>query len=230
MKIGILGYGKMGKSIEKIALTRNHEIVFKTNTSNLKSFDNKTLNKADVVIEFSNPKSALKNIQKCINAKICVVSGTTGWDEELKKTFQYCIENDGTLVFDKNFSLGAQIMFKLNEYLSSLMNNNKDYNVSVNEIHHPQKKDQPSGTALKIINDIKNKNNSLNNYNQIKVNSERIENIFGIHEIIYDSKIDTISIKHNAKSRLGFAEGAIVAAEWVIGKKGVYSMKDVIFN
>ncbi|MQP53005.1 MULTISPECIES: 4-hydroxy-tetrahydrodipicolinate reductase [unclassified Flavobacterium] len=230
MKIALLGYGKMGKVIEKIALERGHEIVLKKDQSN--SFDG--LLNADIAIDFSIPDSAVSNITECLNNEIPVISGTTGWLNDYPKVVALCEEKNGSFIYGSNFSLGVNIFFELNEYLSKMMANLKQYNVSMEEIHHTQKLDAPSGTAITLAEGII-KHTDYTNWtlenptkNQIEINAKRIENIPGTHSVFYDSEVDQIEIKHTAHSREGFALGAVVAAEWLVGKKGVFTMKDVL--
>jgi len=230
MKIALLGYGKMGKVIEKIALERGHEIVLKKDQSN--SFDG--LLNADIAIDFSIPDSAVSNITECLNNEIPVISGTTGWLNDYPEVVALCEEKNGSFIYGSNFSLGVNIFFELNEYLSKMMANMKQYNVSMEEIHHTQKLDAPSGTAITLAEGII-KHSDYTNWtlenptkNQIEINAKRIENIPGTHSVFYDSEVDQIEIKHTAHSREGFALGAVVAAEWLVGKKGVFTMKDVL--
>ncbi|MDP5000684.1 MAG: 4-hydroxy-tetrahydrodipicolinate reductase [Flavobacterium sp.] len=230
MKIALLGYGKMGKVIEKIALERGHEIVLKKDQSN--SFDG--LLNADIAIDFSIPDSAVRNITECLNNEIPVISGTTDWLNDYPKIVALCEEKNGSFIYGSNFSLGVNIFFELNEYLSKMMANMKQYNVSMEEIHHTQKLDAPSGTAITLAEGII-KHSDYTNWtlenptkNQIEINAKRIENIPGTHSVFYDSEVDQIEIKHTAHSREGFALGAVVAAEWLVGKKGVFTMKDVL--
>lgn len=230
MKIALLGYGKMGKVIEKIALERGHEIVLRKGS--LDSFDG--LLQADVAIDFSVPTSAVSHISECINHNVPVISGTTGWLENYNEMVNLCQEKNGSFIYGSNFSLGVNIFFELNNYLAKMMKNLKDYNVSMEEIHHLQKLDAPSGTAISLANGII-ENTDYTNWtldnaatNEIYIDAKRIENIPGTHSVFYDSKVDQIEIKHTAHSREGFALGSIIAAEWLLGKKGVFTMKDVL--
>ncbi len=230
MKIALLGYGKMGKVIEQIALERGHEIVLKKDQNN--TFDG--LENADVAIDFSVPDSAVTNISSCLENGIPVISGTTGWLADYKTMVDLCQKNNGSFIYASNFSLGVNVFFELNDYLAKMMANLKQYQVSMEEIHHTQKLDAPSGTAITLAEGIiKNTNYSqwtLENpkANEIQIEAKRIENVPGTHSIFYDSTVDQIEIKHTAHSREGFALGAVVAAEWLVGKKGVFSMKDVL--
>lgn len=230
MKIALLGYGKMGKVIERIALERGHEIVLKKDQNN--SFDG--LLNANIAIDFSVPDSAVSNITECLNNQIPVISGTTGWLNDYQKIVALCEEKKGSFIYGSNFSLGVNIFFELNEYLSKMMANLKQYTISMEEIHHTQKLDAPSGTAITLAEGII-KHTDYTNWalenptkNQIEINAKRIENIPGTHCIFYNSEVDQIEIKHTAHSREGFALGAVVAAEWLVGKKGVFTMKDVL--
>jgi 4-hydroxy-tetrahydrodipicolinate reductase len=230
MKIALLGYGKMGKVIERIALERGHEIVLKKDQDT--SFDG--LKNADVAIDFSVPDSAIANISECLNNGIPVISGTTGWLTNYPKMVQLCEEKKGSFIYGSNFSLGVNVFFELNEYLAKMMANLKQYNVSMEEIHHTQKLDAPSGTAITLADGII-KNTNYANWtletpisNEIHIDAKRIENVPGTHSIFYDSEVDQIEIKHTAHSREGFALGAVIAAEWLVGKKGVFTMKDVL--
>lgn len=230
MKIALLGYGKMGKVIEKIALERGHSIVLKKSSND----DFNGLDKADVAIDFSVPSSAVSHISECLKNNIPIVSGTTGWLEDYEKMTALCKEKNGSFIYGSNFSLGVNIFFELNTYLAKMMKNLSQYKISMEEIHHTQKLDAPSGTAISLANDIiKNSNYThwtLENpkNNEIHIDAKRIENIPGTHSVYYDSNVDQIEIKHTAHNREGFALGSIIAAEWLIGKKGVFTMKDVL--
>lgn len=230
MKIALLGYGKMGKVIERIALERGHEIVLKKDQNN--TFEGLSI--ADVAIDFSVPDSAVANISECLNNGIPVISGTTGWLADYAKMVQLCEEKNGSFIYASNFSLGVNVFFELNEYLAKMMTNLKQYNVSMEEIHHTQKLDAPSGTAITLAEGVI-KHTDYANWtletpisNEIHIEAKRIENVPGTHSIFYDSEVDQIEIKHTAHSREGFALGAVVAAEWLVGKKGVFTMKDVL--
>lgn len=230
MKIALLGYGKMGKVIEKIALERGHEIVLKKGSQN--NFEG--LLEADIAIDFSLPHVAVENITECLNNNIAVVSGTTGWLEHYNTIVQLCEEKNGSFIYGSNFSLGVNIFFELNAYLAKLMKNLGQYKVSMEEIHHTQKLDAPSGTAITLAEGIINNSNYTNwtldtpKENEIKIEAKRIGTVPGTHSIFYDSPVDQIEIKHTAYNREGFALGSVVAAEWLIGKKGVFTMKDVL--
>ncbi|UOB16916.1 4-hydroxy-tetrahydrodipicolinate reductase [Abyssalbus ytuae] len=230
MKIALLGYGKMGKMIEQIASKRGHEIVLKVD-EHTTGFDITT---AHVAIDFSIPASAFKNIKMCLENNIPVISGTTGWLDKYKEAVQLCEKHNGAFIYASNYSLGVNIFFQLNEYLATMMSNLSQYNVSIEEIHHTQKLDAPSGTAITLAEGII-KNSSKTgwkldqaNENEIPVTAKRIPDVPGTHTITYKSEVDTIDITHTAHNREGFALGAVIAAEWIIGKKGVFNMKDVL--
>ena len=238
MKIALIGYGRMGKEIEKIAKERDHQIILKIDSAEDWKKHFSELSKADIAIEFSMPECAVDNFMKCFTANIPVVTGTTGWYDDLKKVKKICLKNNQSMLFASNFSIGVNILFELNLRLSMLMNKHKNYNVSIEETHHTNKIDAPSGTAITLANDIiKNidKKKKWVNFisddeNKLSIKSIRKENITGIHSIKYDSEIDYLEIKHFAKSRKGFALGAVIAAEWLIDKTGFYEMKDVLFE
>ena len=220
MKIAILGNGKMGKRIGELAKKNGDKIIVVSSSDRPAiSID---LSVADVAIDFSTPSSAFENISHAIRSGIPVVSGTTGWLEELQDIEKLCIEKNGAFLYAYNFSLGMNIFFEINKKLAKLMKNHK-YKSKIHEIHHTEKLDSPSGTAIALAQQIEN---ILNIKSQIT--TDRINNITGTHQITYDSSVDKIEIKHIAKNRDGFAMGAIIAAEWIIGKKGVFSMKDVL--
>lgn len=240
MRIALIGYGKMGKIIEEIAISRGHTISGKSNSQNpIESID---FDGIDVAIEFTTPHFAAKHIEFCAKKKTPIVVGTTSWDNQLPFVKDIVIENDGTLLYASNFSLGVNIFFEINRRLAELMAPHREYKVEVSETHHTQKIDSPSGTAASIANDIllENKNISswIHNENdtpatargQFGVVSHRIEGVPGTHDVTYSSEIDTLEIKHTAHSRKGFALGAVLAAEWVQNKKGIFTMQDVIKN
>jgi len=230
MKIALLGYGKMGKVIESIALDRGHQIVLKKTSSN--SFDG--LEDADVAIDFSIPTVAVENISACLNSSIPIVSGTTGWLEQYQQMVDLCKEKEGVFLYGSNFSLGVNLFFELNEYLAKLMSKFKEYTVSMEEIHHVHKLDKPSGTAITLANGII-KNTDKKQWviqnptpDDVFIDVKRIKNVPGTHSILYTSEVDYIKIEHTAHNREGFALGSILAAEWIIGKKGVFTMRDVL--
>ena len=231
MKIALLGYGKMGKEIEKIALQRGHEIVLRKTEDN----DYSGLEHADVAIDFSIPTAATENISTCFNHNIPVVSGTTGWLEHYNDMTALCQEKNGAFLYGSNFSVGVNLFFELNSYLAKLMSNIKEYNVSMEEIHHTQKLDAPSGTAISLAKGVIENSNYANwtldeakNNNEIHIEAKRIGDVPGTHTVTYDSIVDSIELKHTAHNREGFALGAVIAAEWLAGKTGIYSMKDVL--
>jgi len=230
MKIALLGYGRMGKVIERIALERGHEIVLKKNAQD--TFEG--LENADVAIDFSIPDAAVGNISACLNGNIPVISGTTGWLEKYHDMAKLCEEKEGAFIYGSNFSLGVNIFFELNAHLAKMMTNLKQYRVSMEEIHHLQKLDAPSGTAISLANDIIATSDysswALENAkeDEILIEAKREEGVPGTHSVFYDSQVDSIEIKHTAHSREGFALGAVVAAEWLVGKKGIFTMKDVL--
>lgn len=230
MKIALLGYGRMGKVIERIALERGHEIVLRKNDRD--TFDG--LENADVAIDFSVPDAAVGNISTCLNGNIPVISGTTGWLEQYHDMAQLCEEKQGAFIYGSNFSLGVNIFFELNAYLAKMMSNLKQYKVSMEEIHHLQKLDTPSGTAISLAKDIITHSDysswALENAkaDEILIDAKREEGVPGTHSVFYDSEVDSIEIKHTAHSREGFAFGAVIAAEWLHGKKGIFTMKDVL--
>lgn len=230
MKIALLGYGKMGKTIETIAVKRGHTIVIKANADTI--YD---ITQADIAIDFSLPKVAFNNISNCINNNIPVISGTTGWLDDYNKIETLCEEKKGAFIYASNFSLGVTIFFELNKTLAKMMSSLKEYNISMEEIHHTQKLDAPSGTAISLANDIIEVNDQYNTWGldqsangSLPITAKRIENVPGTHTITYKSEVDTIDITHTAHNREGFALGAVIAAEWLLGKTGVFTMKDVL--
>ncbi|MGL6021845.1 MAG: 4-hydroxy-tetrahydrodipicolinate reductase [Chitinophagaceae bacterium] len=235
-KIGLLGYGKMGKIIEKISLERNHEIIFRVDTEKRISFTEKNLQEADVVIEFTNPQSVVQNVAFCLNANVPVVSGTTGWLQQWNFIEELCQQKQGRLIYSSNFSIGINIFFALNTYLAKMMNR-RGYQIEMKEIHHTEKKDTPSGTAISLAEQILSQidlkkswaNHSTNNQEIIPIISERIGGTPGTHSVAYTSSIDDIEIKHTAHNREGFALGAVFAVEFLIAQKpGIYSMMDIL--
>jgi len=231
MKIAILGYGKMGKVIEQIAIQRGHTIVLKT-TRNTTNID---LSNTDVAIDFSIPNAAVNNISTCLNQNTPVISGTTGWLDKYEVMVALCEQKKGAFIYGSNFSLGVNIFFELNKKLAQMMTNFNQYNVEMEEIHHTQKLDAPSGTAITLANDII-ENSDLKNWTlspekkekNIQITAKRIDKVPGTHTINYNSEVDSIEIKHTAHNRNGFALGAVIAAEWILNKKGVFTMKDVL--
>jgi 4-hydroxy-tetrahydrodipicolinate reductase len=236
MKIALIGYGKMGKAIEEIANNEGDEIVLKITSRNQNEFTVDNLKQADVAIEFSNPHNAVENIKKCFDAGVPVVCGTTGWLQELDTIKEYCTQKHGAFLYASNFSIGVNLFFALNKYLASLMSTRHEYNVSMEEVHHTQKKDAPSGTAItlaeQLLENIKSKktwvNNETDDLSELEIISKRIGDVPGIHTIKYNSPNDYIEIIHSAYNRRGFAAGAVQAARFIIGKKGIFSMQDVL--
>jgi 4-hydroxy-tetrahydrodipicolinate reductase len=244
MKIALLGYGKMGKIIEKIALDRKHEIVLKIDYDNQHDLTAENLQKADVAIEFSTPATVLSNIDRCFNAGVPIVVGTTGWYEQLDEIKQRYKASENAFIYGTNFSVGVNIFFHVNKLLAKMMNNYPYYDVQVEEIHHTQKLDSPSGTAITIaegiidnldqkkhwVNVLTDVNNPVDDNakaEDVLIESYRIDSVPGTHTVIYDSEVDTIEIKHTAHNRNGFALGAVLAAEWVADKKGFFSVADM---
>ncbi len=236
MKIALIGYGKMGMAIEKIAIERGHEIVLKISIDNIADNSIENIQKADVAIEFTGPESAFENLKRCIDAGVPVVSGSTGWLAKYEEIKSYCLAHDGALLYASNFSIGVNIFFALNKRLAELMAPHSNYNVHIKEIHHTQKKDAPSGTAITLAEQIlawrpqKEKwvNAATTTPSELAIISERIDPAPGTHVITYTSAIDDIEIIHTAHNRQGFASGAVLAAEFLHNKKGVYSMSDVL--
>jgi 4-hydroxy-tetrahydrodipicolinate reductase len=231
MNIALLGYGKMGKTIEQIAVKRGHTIVLTVDKEDT-GYD---ITKADVAIDFSIPTVAYNNISNCINNRIPVISGTTGWLHDYDNVVALCKEKQGAFIYASNYSLGVNIFFELNKTLAKMMSTLKQYNVSMEEIHHTQKLDAPSGTAITLANDIIANNSNFDNWKlnetsnrTIPIVAKRIEDVPGTHTINYESEVDTITIEHIAHTRQGFALGAVIAAEWLVGKTGVFTMNDVL--
>jgi len=238
MNIALIGYGKMGKEIEQIALSRGHKIVLKVDINNASSFTLDELKKADAAIEFSTPETAVSNIYKCFDAGVPIIVGTTGWLNKLDEVKQKCVDKKQGLFYASNYSIGVNLFFKLNEHLAKMMNAYPDYNVTMEEIHHVHKLDSPSGTAISLANqvleriDSKQKwvNTSTQNKNELGIISKRIDEVPGTHTVTYGSDVDEISITHIAHSRKGFALGAVVAAEWMKERKGIFGMNDLMNN
>lgn len=231
MNIALLGYGKMGKVIERIAIERGHTIVFKSDKDTT-SID---LSNTDVAIDFSIPDAAVSNISTCFNNNTPVISGTTGWLEKYDNMVALCNQKEGAFIYGSNFSLGVNVFFELNNYLAKMMNNLKQYDINLEEIHHTQKLDTPSGTAISLAEGIINntdktswKLDKATNNTEIPIVARRIPEVPGTHIIDYSSEVDSIKIEHIAHNRNGFALGAVIAAEWIVDKKGVFTMKDVL--
>lgn len=236
MNIALLGYGKMGRAIEEIALQNGHEIVLKISIENTEDLTVANLQKADVAIEFTGPESAADNLKACFDAGVPVVCGSTGWLDKWDEIKNFCLANKGALVYASNFSIGVNLFFELNTYLARLMKEYESYDVKMEEIHHTQKKDFPSGTAItlagQILENIERKKLWVNHpavkEEELEIISKRIDPAPGTHQIKYTSIIDDIEIIHTAHNRMGFAGGAVKAAEFIIGKKGIFTMKDVL--
>jgi 4-hydroxy-tetrahydrodipicolinate reductase len=230
MNIALLGYGKMGKAIEQVALKRGHNIVIKADVGTV--YD---INDADVAIDFSIPSVAFSNISKCLNNGVPVISGTTGWLQDYDKAVTLCNEKKGAFISASNFSLGVNIFFELNKNLAKMMSNLKQYHVDLEEIHHTQKLDAPSGTAITLANGIIENHSGFDKWvldskenGAVPIIAKRIENVPGTHTVKYESEIDFIEMKHHAHNREGFALGAVIAAEWIVGKTGIFTMNDVL--
>ena len=233
MKIALFGYGKMGKEIEQIALQRGHEIVLKINEG--EQYD---ISIADIAIDFSVPNAALSNIVSCFRNNVPVISGTTGWLDDFDKAIDVCKENNGSFIYASNFSIGVNIFFELNKQLAKMMSSQEEYSINVEEIHHTKKLDTPSGTAITLAEGIINNTSKRDwqlkerqtqiNAETILIEAKRVPDVPGTHIISYESQIDSIEIKHTAHNRKGFALGAVIAAEWLNNKIGIYTMKDVL--
>lgn len=236
MKIAIIGYGKMGKSIEKVAQSRGHEIVVIIDKDSDWLSHKEKIQSADVAIEFSIPEKALENIQNCFQQNLPIVVGTTGWHQHSEEIKRQCEEEGKKLIFASNFSIGVNLFFNLNEQLAKLINPYSEYNVEMNEIHHTQKLDAPSGTAISLANDIIKQIDRKNDWSkeqntkddELLIESQRTGDVIGTHIITYESDIDKIEIKHEAKNRNGFAIGAVIAAEKTAGITGFHEFKDLI--
>lgn len=236
MKAAIIGYGKMGREIEKVLLERGHRVALIIDQQNSHELDAEHLKGVDVALEFTTPATAYENLKRCIGCKVPVVSGTTGWTERLKELEDYCKEQGSALFYASNFSLGVNLLFRLNRQLAKLMNRFAHYEVSIEEIHHTQKKDAPSGTAITlaegIISEMERKSGWVNDepasQEQIAIHSIREGMVPGIHTITYDSADDRLELRHEIKNRRTLAEGAVVAAEFLCGKTGVYTMEDLL--
>ncbi len=238
MKIALIGYGKMGKAIEEIALAKKHEIVLRISIDNTKDFTEENIKKADVAIEFTGPQVAFENISKCINAGVSVVSGSTGWLKNLEGIQQLAIEKNVAFLYASNFSIGVNLFFEINKYVAKLMRPYDDYKPSIEEVHHTEKKDAPSGTAITLAEQILEErpeikkwvNHATDNKSELEILSEREEAVPGTHRVWYKSEIDDIRITHKALNRKGFAAGAVLAAEYIQGKQGIFTMQEVLFG
>lgn len=236
MKIALIGYGKMGKAIEEIAIQRGHEIVLKVGIENVEDNTIEQIRKADVAIEFTGPESAFENVTRCLEAGVPVVCGSTGWLTRFEEAKTFCLAHKGALLYASNFSVGVNIFFALNKKLAELIAPHQEYEVSLTEVHHTQKKDAPSGTAItlaeQILDVLPQKKQWVNqpstNPQELVILSERIDPAPGTHIITYTSGIDDIEIKHTAHNRKGFATGAVLAAEFLKSKQGIFTMSDVL--
>jgi len=236
MNIALIGYGKMGKAIEDIAVQRGHTIVLKIDIDNADQFTKENLDKADVAIEFTGPHSAFENVKKLMQFGAPTVCGSTGWLDKIEEIKNDCKKNNTAFIYASNFSVGVNIFFEVNKRLASLMKAHEDYEIQLTEIHHTEKKDAPSGTAItlaeQVLENIPRKKNWVNNISdnpeELEILSERIDPAAGTHKVKYSSGIDDIEIIHTAHTRKGFALGAVLAAEFLKGKKGIYSMKEVL--
>lgn len=236
LKIALIGYGKMGKAIEEIAVTQGHTIQLKITSANLSELTIENLRSCDVAIEFTNPGSAVKNILTCIDAGVPVVCGSTGWGPSEEAVKKYCVENNGALLYASNFSIGVNIFFEINKKLASLMSGMKAYHPEVEEIHHTHKKDAPSGTAITIAEQIIRSRPDISKWtlsnepapSEVQIICKRIDPAPGTHHVRYSSEADQIEIIHTAHNRNGFASGALAAAVFLAGKKGIFNMSDVL--
>jgi 4-hydroxy-tetrahydrodipicolinate reductase len=236
MNIAIIGYGRMGHEIESVAISRDHVIRLIIDQDNIPDLNEANLKGINVAIEFTTPEAAFNNVVNCLKMKIPVVSGTTGWLNEYKKAAEICIKSGTSFIHSSNFSIGVNILFKLNSALAKQMSNYPNYKPFIEEIHHVKKLDAPSGTAITLANSIKQLHPDYDSWcfesdktrNKIPIRSVREGNVAGIHTVIWDSDIDTISLKHESKSRKGLALGAVIAAEYIHTRKGVFTMDDVL--
>lgn len=236
MNIGLIGYGKMGKAIEEIALQRGHIIAFTIDVNNQSDLNTNNLIKADVAIEFTGPKTAYRNVLTCMQAGTPLVCGSTGWLQHLKEAQEACTENNTALLVSSNFSIGVTIFFEINKRLAQLMEKQSNYKIELEEVHHTQKLDAPSGTAItlaeQVLEKISRKKKWINQSSQLPeelpIISKRIDPVPGTHIVSYKSEIDDIEIIHTAHNRKGFATGAVLAAEFLAGKKGIFTINDVL--
>jgi 4-hydroxy-tetrahydrodipicolinate reductase len=236
MRIALIGYGKMGKTIERIATERGHTIAAIIDVSNKDDIKNLNGSVADVAIEFSQPESAFQNISHCLENSLPIVSGTTGWLKKKPVLDEICRQNNGSFFYASNYSIGVNIFFHLNKLLAGLMKKFPEYAITMEEIHHTEKKDAPSGTAITLAEGVMSQNSSktkwvndpAKNDDELEIVSKRIDEVAGTHTVFYNSPIDTIEIKHTAHSREGFALGAVMAAEWTAKNRGVFGMNDLL--
>ncbi len=236
MKIALLGYGKMGKTIEQLAIADNQQVVLKIDKNNTQDLNLRNLQKADVAIEFSRPEHAFNNVKACIEAGVPIVSGTTGWLDKMEQAKQLCQEKNGGFFYASNFSIGVYLFSVINQQLATMMNEQKEYQVQMEEIHHTQKLDAPSGTAITLAKGILAQLDRKTDWvlgteataDQLPIEAKRIDKVPGTHSIEWTSPIDTIRLEHIAHSREGFAKGALAAAAWMVGKKGNFGMSDLL--
>jgi 4-hydroxy-tetrahydrodipicolinate reductase len=236
MNIALVGYGKMGRAIEEIALQRGHQIKLKIDIGNRNELNSANLSAADVAIEFSGPHSAFENVMECLQASTPVICGSTGWLERYEEVKKFCLGVDGAFLYSSNFSIGVNLFFAINKQLAGLMSQHDEYQASITETHHTQKKDAPSGTAISLAEQIMEKIPRLKSWinrpgkgsDELGIISERIDPAPGTHRVKYSSRTDDIEIIHTAHNRSGFALGAVLAAEWIVNKKGVFTMNDVL--
>jgi 4-hydroxy-tetrahydrodipicolinate reductase len=225
MKIGLIGYGKMGKAIEEVIVAQGkHEVVLKISNKNIEELTTQNLQKCDVVIEFTNPDSAISNLTKCLQANVPVVCGTTGWWNNLPQIKSEFENKNGALVYASNFSIGVNLFFAITNYAASLFKNQTQYQFSIDETHHTEKKDAPSGTAISVQKIIEHHQPNT----AIPIEAFRLDNVIGTHNVYCKSGVDEISFTHKAYNRSGFAEGAVQAAEWIANKKGVFEFKEML--
>lgn len=237
IKVGLLGYGKMGKAIDQIAQEHGIEICWRIGSGQLHERTPQRLQEAEVIIEFSTPEAGFENVRLCLEAGVPVVSGTTGWQANLENAHALCVEKNGAMLWASNFSIGVNLFFALNEYLARLMQARPEYQAKLTEIHHIHKLDAPSGTAVSLAEGILKEKNRYENWAlgttavvpTLPIEALRVGEVPGTHLVQWNSSIDEITIEHKAHSRMGFAVGAITAAKWMVGKKGVFTMKDVLF-
>jgi 4-hydroxy-tetrahydrodipicolinate reductase len=238
MKIALLGYGKMGHEIERIVVRMGHEISLIIDSADDWEKSGSTLKESDIAIDFSVPDQVVENIYRCFENGVPVIVGTTGWNDKLEQVKKTCYDRDQSLFYSTNFSIGVNLFFDLNRHLAKLMSERSEYEISIEETHHIHKQDTPSGTAIVLANDIIQNISRLakwvkenpDNPEELAIKSFRVENVSGTHKIRYESEDDMIEIVHSAKNRRGFAMGAIMAAEWLIGRKGYFEMKDMLFS
>jgi 4-hydroxy-tetrahydrodipicolinate reductase len=236
MHIALIGYGKMGKIIEETALARGHQVVLKIDVDNLNDLTGANLKKADAAIEFTGPHSAFQNVMTCLQAGIPLVCGSTGWLDKYEDARRFCLQQNGSFIYASNFSIGVNIFFEVNKRLAEMMNAQGGYEVSITEVHHTQKKDAPSGTAISLAEQVLRRverkklwvNHISDNPDELEIISDRMDPAPGTHKIKYSSPVDDIEIIHEAHNRMGFAEGAVLAAEYIHKRKGVFTMKEVL--